>query len=221
MEQLTQNLAEYLKKYIVFNTDPESDLHKYRKEFLFPKTGDEAWSDKLIQQFQSINQTNGFELERLMGCIDLLNSTWIDVFTISNKNEEAEVSNAQIYNLNLNSGYNITIGHNGMEVCNIFFNKKFLHTPIAKLSEKETGLFLANLRYACMYIMKFSYPQMDQKFSNIAGAVMAVGVAKEMQIPFTPTLLGHYLEVTPQLAEAIIDKYDAENHCYIGVPWIF
>ena len=106
-------------------------------------------------------------------------------------------------------------------MCNIFFNEKYLHIPISKLSEKETGLFLANLRYACMHIMKFRYPQMDQKFSNIAGAVMAVGVAKEMQIPFTPTLLGHYLEVTPQLAEAIIDKYDAENHCYIGIPWIF
>lgn len=221
MEQLTQNIAVFLKNHIVLNTDPESDLHRYNKAVLFPDIGDNNWSDKAIQQFQSINQTNGFELERLMGCVNLIGNTWVDVFTISNKNEETDVSNAQIYNLNLNSGYNITIGHNGIAVCNIFFNKKFLHTPIAKLSEKETGLFLANLRYACMHIMKFRYPQMDQKFSNIAGAVMAVGVAKEMQIPFTPTLLGHYLEVTPQLAEAIIDKYDAENHCYIGIPWIF
>lgn len=220
MEKLTQDLAYLLSTHIALNTDANSSLHNYKPEALFADVSDETCVSSVISQFKSINQTNGFELKKLRGGI-VVGSRIIDPYTISNKKDDSEVSNAQIYNMNLNSGYNIAINQYGKIICNIFFNEKYLHIPISKLSEKETGLFLANLRYACMHIMKFCYPQMDQKFSNIAGAVMAVGVAKEMQIPFTPTLLGHYLEVTPQLAEAIIDKYDAENHCYIGIPWIF
>ena len=220
MEKLTQDLAYLLSTHITLNTDADSSLHKYKPEALFGDIGNETCVFNVISQFKSINQTSGFELKKLKGAI-VVRAKIINLYTISNKNDDSEVSNAQIYNMNLNSGYNIAINRYGKMICNIFFNERYLHIPISKLSEKDTGLFLANLRYACMHIMKFCYPHMDQKFSNIAGAVMAVGVAKEMQILFTPTLLGHYLEVTPQLAEAIIDKYDAENHCYIGIPWIF
>ena len=89
------------------------------------------------------------------------------------------------------------------------------------MNEQDTGRFLLNIRYVCVNILRYTYPELKEQFTNIGAAVAAVAIGNLLGLALTPTLVAKYFEMRPELAEAVMDKYDYEKQEFIGIPWLF
>lgn len=173
---------------------------------------------RILRHFRSNNLTNGFFIERF-GYFHI-NGKRIDVYAIGNSDEKAIPTNVQMSNMNINSGYNINITEFGTPICNVFINKKFLGLDPSNFDEKNSILFISNLRYACSNIASFLYPMMDSKKCNMLGSVLGVAIAKKI-IAVTPEIVAKTYNISIPLAESVIDKYNAVDDIFTGLPWIF
>ena len=142
-------------------------------------------------------------------------------FILDCADKEKEVSNSQVYNMNVNSGYRVTTTRYGYPQCNIFFNKRYLIQDPKTMNEQDTGRFLLNIRYVCVNILRYTYPELKEQFTNIGAAVAAVAIGNLLGLALTPTLVAKYFEMRPELAEAVMEKYDYEKQEFIGIPWLF
>ena len=177
--------------------------------------------DIIIDQFRSVNKSGLYTIAKLGDILVLHGRNYAYLFVLDCTDSEKEVSNSQIYNMNVNSGYKVTIDGDGVPRCNLFFNHKYLYQDYTKMNETDTGRFLLNLRYVYVNLLRYAYPMIKEQFLNIAAAVCAVVTANKIALPINPTIIAHYLEVTPAMAEAILDKYDYEKDDFVGIPWLF
>lgn len=183
-------------------------------------------SNPVINQFRAANQSGKYAISLIPHSIKVYN-TKVSFYALEGVGD-TEISNSQVYNMNVNSGYSMTINMTADDLvpydaltCNVFINKEFLIDNPKNFKESKTGKFLLNLRYLLLNIMHTAYPAMKDNFSNIAASVCAVVIANKLGLSITPTLIAHYFELNPQMGEMILDKYDYEKNKFIGVPWLF
>ena len=179
-------------------------------------------SNSVITQFRDANKSGKYQIS-LIPYIAKVYNTRVFFYALEGVGD-VEISNSQVYNMNVNSGYSVSIGtFGGEEVldCNVFINKEFLTNDIKNFNESKSGKFLLNIRYLLLNIIHTAYPAMKDNFANISASVCAVVVANKLGLAITPTMIAHYFELNPQMGEMIIDKYDYEKDCFIGIPWLF
>lgn len=220
MERIIHKLAENLHTIIGYNTGDEDAamIMKLSKKANSGCLSDE--DDAVIEQFRSVNKTNTYTIDVYPLFISVRGKT-AQIYELGTSDSEKTISNSQIYNMNVNSGYRVTIDNRGFLICNIFLRKDFLSKKPDSLDASETGLFILNLRYVILNMLKFGYPELKEQYINIGAAVGAVAVANLIGLSFTPSMVAKYLEVSPQMAEAIFEKYDYEKHKFNGIPWLF
>ena len=83
--------------------------------------------DIVIDQFRSVNKSGLYTIAKLEDIIVLHCRNYAYLFVLDCTDSEKEVPNSQIYNMNVNSGYRITIDGDGIPRCNLFFNHKYLY----------------------------------------------------------------------------------------------
>ena len=220
MEELVKSLVSNLITIINDNLGNEHSTHVI--EIAYESDKDfETEVKSILDQFRSVNRSNEYTIEACPLMSVFTHGHVVRYFILDCTNKEKEVSNSQVYNMNTTSGYRVTINKYGNPQCNIFFNKKYLIQDPRTMNEQDTGRFLLNIRYVCINILRYSYPELKEQFTNIGAAVAAVAIGNLLGLSLTPTLVAKYFEMRPELSEAVIDKYDYEKHEFIGIPWLF
>lgn len=205
MEQLVERVL-----YCLSNAIKEQ---RFMKDYCTP----------LITQFRSVNKSGKYDISFIPFRCDIYH-TKVYLYALESF-PEGGISNSQVYNMNLNSGYSVSTeiddDTNESLVCNVFFNKEFLTSDIKTFDEAKTGRFLLNIRYSLLNIIRTAYPAMKDNLANIAATVCAVVIANKLGLAITPTMVAHYFELNPQMGEMVIDKYDYEKNQFVGIPWLF
>lgn len=179
-------------------------------------------NDSTIDQFRSMNMSNGYTIKRAYGTIPLSagNDCICKVYSVGSTNEDNPVTIRQLYNINVTSGYRYSMS-DYEPMCNTFFRKDFIEcSDLTKLDRDQTKFFLKNLRDVCINIIKYRYFMIEEKFHAIASTIIATAVAGRLGIAVTPEFIGEVFGCSIALAEVIIDKYDHDSGDFIGIPWM-
>ena len=220
MEELVKSLVSNLITIINDNLGNEHSTRVIELAHESDKTFD-IDTKAVLYQFRSVNQSNTYTIEACPLSFSITSMKNVRYFILDCADKEKEVSNSQVYNMNVNSGYRVTTTRYGYPQCNIFFNKRYLIQDPKTMNEQDTGRFLLNIRYVCVNILRYTYPELKEQFTNIGAAVAAVAIGNLLGLALTPTLVAKYFEMRPELAEAVMEKYDYEKQEFIGIPWLF
>ena len=180
----------------------------------------------VCEQFHSVNLANGFHLYKVADAWFSAIATpyyrkKVQMYIIS-RDDDKEISDKQLYNLNNNSGYRVTLDTSyGTPICNYFMDSSLVNVDnFAKLSKYQIQRLLKNLWYASENIVQFAYPELGTRYANIAASVVGVAVARHLQVPVIPTELADAYKCSNALAESILDEYDVETGKFQGLPWM-
>lgn len=180
----------------------------------------------VCEQFHSVNLANGFHLYKVNDAeFSAIATPYyrknVQMYVVS-RDDDKEISDKQLYNLNNNSGYRLTLDPSyGTLICNYFMDASLVHVDdFAKLSKDQIQRLLKNLWYASENIVQYAYPELGTRYANIAASVVGVAVARHLQVPVIPTELADAYKCSNALAESIMDKYDVETGKFQGLPWM-
>lgn len=165
-------------------------------------------NDPVCKQFKSRNQSGVYEMNLKLHSVRIGDKGFANFYGIRSTNEEkTPLTDAMIYNINTTSSYRFTLYGGGTYAINCFFKESYFHTLMRDMDNGTLNSFLKNLRAVYINVFQITYPFMDKNQALIAANVAAVGVLKELKAPFTPLQVSEALNVTPIIAEDIIDKY--------------
>ena len=180
----------------------------------------------VCEQFHSVNLANGFHLYKVNDAeFSAIATPYyrknVQMYVVS-RDDDKEISDKQLYNLNNNSGYRLTLDTSfGTPICNYFMDASLIHVDnFAKLSKDQIQRLLKNLWYASENIVQYAYPELGTRYANIAASVVGVAVARHLQVPVIPTELADAYKCSNALAESILDEYDVETGKFQGLPWM-
>ena len=193
-------------------------------------------NDPVITQFKSMNLGNGYNIYRIRDntfkyCT--LPDAYMCLYLIDRGNKP--ISNPQIFNLNMSSGYRVQFDEIGRIIANVFMEKELalyrqyeeseygerkLVRDFKDMDKATADRFIRNMRAVCNNLILFAYPNMDIKNANVGASVIAVAVVRSLGVPVTPSDLADSYSCSVPLAEAIIDKYSVSEEKFIGLPWM-
>lgn len=210
------NIVDSLSTYLNRISDPE---------FMKTESIESGIEDPIIKHFRSVNLSNNYTIEALPDYIIVGSDfTRVKAYSIAYSGKEVGkgISIAQITNMNLSSGYSVSVDYSGSFRCNVFFLNKCIETfKHVSSNEHDIRRAVINLKPVCTHILSVAYPKLGEKYINVAGGVVAVAVARRIKLPVTPSILSEAYHCTIPLAEAIIEKYDLRANSFVDIPWMF
>ena len=122
-------------------------------------------------------------------------------------------------NLNVTSPYRYRMESSGSLNPNVFIDASFVGKNPCKLENDEAKHYINAILGMAINVIGFMYPQLEIDHRNMYGIVATVCALARFGFPVTPEFIADALGTNTVVAEAVLDKYNADDTNVHGLPW--